>query len=38
MSTDFREIMTGRKPSVSAEMIRAYAKWSEEFRAGLGLR
>jgi SpoVK/Ycf46/Vps4 family AAA+-type ATPase len=35
---DFREIMTGRKPSVSAEMIRAYAKWSEEFRAGLGLR
>ena len=35
---DFREIMTGRKPSVSAEMIRAYTKWSEEFRAGLGLR
>lgn len=30
---DFREIMTRRKPSVSTEMIRAYYKWSEEFRA-----
>ena len=30
---DFREIMTRRKPSVSNEMIRAYYKWSEEFKA-----
>ena len=30
---DFREIMARRKPSVSDEMIRAYYKWSEEFRA-----
>jgi len=30
---DFKEIMIRRKPSVSLEMIRAYHKWSEEFRA-----
>jgi SpoVK/Ycf46/Vps4 family AAA+-type ATPase len=30
---DFKEIMTRRKPSVSTEMIRAYHKWSEEFKA-----
>ena len=30
---DFREIMSRRKPSVSMEMIRAYYKWSEEFKA-----
>mgnify|MGYP001567384923 CR=1 FL=1 len=30
---DFKEIMTRRKPSVSVEMIRAYHKWSEEFKA-----
>jgi len=30
---DFREIITRRKPSVSMEMIRAYYKWSEQFRA-----
>jgi SpoVK/Ycf46/Vps4 family AAA+-type ATPase len=30
---DFRSIMTRRKPSVSTEMIRAYYKWSEEFKA-----
>jgi len=30
---DFRAIMARRKPSVSTEMIRAYYKWSEEFRA-----
>lgn len=30
---DFREIMARRKPSVSYEMIRAYYKWSEEFKA-----
>ncbi len=32
-TADFKEIMTRRKPSVSVEMIRAYFKWSEEFRA-----
>ncbi|RDJ32656.1 MAG: AAA family ATPase [Crenarchaeota archaeon] len=30
---DFRDIMSKRKPSVSMEMIRAYYKWSEEFKA-----
>jgi SpoVK/Ycf46/Vps4 family AAA+-type ATPase len=30
---DFREIMTRRKPSVSMDMIRAYYKWSEQFKA-----
>ena len=30
---DFRLIKTERKPSVSMEMIRAYHKWSEEFKA-----
>ena len=30
---DFRAIMARRKPSVSMEMIRAYHKWSEEFKA-----
>ena len=30
---DFREIMDRRKPSVSNEMIRAYYKWSEQFKA-----
>jgi SpoVK/Ycf46/Vps4 family AAA+-type ATPase len=32
-TADFRTIMSRRKPSVSTEMIRAYHKWSEEFRA-----
>ncbi len=32
-TTDFKEIMARRKPSVSTEMIRAYHKWSEEFKA-----
>jgi len=30
---DFREVMAQRKPSVSAEMTRAYKKWSEQFGA-----
>jgi len=30
---DFREMMDRRKPSVSNEMIRAYYKWSEQFKA-----
>jgi len=32
-TADFKEIMARRKPSVSTEMIRAYHKWSEEFKA-----
>lgn len=31
--TDFREVMAQRKPSVSAEMTRAYKKWSDQFGA-----
>jgi len=31
--SDFKEIISRRKPSVSMEMIRAYYKWSEQFRA-----
>ena len=30
---DFRQIKVQRKPSVSMEMVRAYYKWSEEFKA-----
>ena len=30
---DFRGILAQRKPSVSMEMIRAYYKWSEQFKA-----
>ncbi len=33
ITSDFKNIMTRRKPSVSTEMIRAYHKWSEEFKA-----
>jgi len=32
-SKDFKEILERRKPSVSVEMIRAYYKWSEQFKA-----
>ncbi len=31
--SDFREIMSRRKPSVTMDMIRAYYKWSEQFKA-----
>ena len=31
--TDFREILRIRKPSVSVEMIRAYMRWSDQFKA-----
>ncbi|MDE1867182.1 MAG: AAA family ATPase [Thaumarchaeota archaeon] len=31
--SDFKEIVTRRKPSVSMEMIRAYYKWSDQFKA-----
>jgi len=30
---DFRETMSRRRPSVSMDMIRAYYKWSEQFKA-----
>ena len=30
---DFRETMARRKPSVSMDMIRAYYKWREQFKA-----
>jgi len=30
---DFRETMGRRKPSVSMDMVRAYYKWSEQFKA-----
>ncbi len=30
---DFRESLTRRKPSVSMDMIKAYYKWSEQFKA-----
>ena len=30
---DFRETITRRKPSVSMDMVRAYYKWSEQFKA-----
>jgi len=31
--TDFKEILKMRKPSVSVDMIRAYMRWSEQFKA-----
>ncbi|HEX2169979.1 MAG TPA: AAA family ATPase [Nitrososphaera sp.] len=31
--SDFREIFRIRKPSVSVDMIRAYMRWSEQFKA-----
>lgn len=30
---DFKEILRSRKPSVSQEMLRAYANWAENFKA-----
>jgi SpoVK/Ycf46/Vps4 family AAA+-type ATPase len=30
---DFKDMMARRKPSVSMDMIRAYYKWSEQFKA-----
>lgn len=32
-TNDFKEIMSRRKPSVSTEMVKAYYKWGEEFKA-----
>jgi SpoVK/Ycf46/Vps4 family AAA+-type ATPase len=31
--SDFKEILKMRKPSVSLDMIRAYLRWSEQFKA-----
>jgi SpoVK/Ycf46/Vps4 family AAA+-type ATPase len=33
MVNDFKEILKNRKPSVSIEMIKAYMRWSEQFKA-----
>jgi hypothetical protein len=33
VGTDFKEILKIRKPSVSVEMIRAYMRWSDQFKA-----
>lgn len=30
---DFKEVLGSRRPSVSTEMLRAYASWSENFKA-----
>jgi SpoVK/Ycf46/Vps4 family AAA+-type ATPase len=30
---DFKEVLKVRRPSVSLEMLRAYANWSEQFKA-----
>jgi len=32
-NTDFKEILKIRKPSVSVDMIRAYMRWSDQFKA-----
>lgn len=32
-NVDFKEILKIRKPSVSADMIRAYMRWSDQFKA-----
>jgi SpoVK/Ycf46/Vps4 family AAA+-type ATPase len=31
--SDFKEILKRRKPSVSIDMMRAYVRWSEQFKA-----
>ena len=31
--SDFKETMKARKPSVSPEMLRAYANWAEQYKA-----
>jgi hypothetical protein len=30
---DFKEIIKIRKPTVSIDMLRAYMRWSEQFKA-----
>ncbi|MBA3750933.1 MAG: AAA family ATPase, partial [Nitrosopumilus sp.] len=31
--TDFKDMIKVRKPSVSSDMVRAYMRWSEQFKA-----
>ena len=33
LHSDFKEILKSRRPSVAPEMIRAYASWSENYKA-----
>ena len=33
VTTDFKEIMKSRKPSVSPDMLRAYSNWAEQYKA-----
>jgi hypothetical protein len=33
IASDFKEIFKIRKPSVTSDMIRAYMKWSDQFKA-----
>ena len=33
VGVDFKEILKIRKPSVSVDMIRAYMRWSDQFKA-----
>jgi hypothetical protein len=33
LMSDFKETMKSRKPSVSPEMLRAYANWAEQYKA-----
>jgi SpoVK/Ycf46/Vps4 family AAA+-type ATPase len=30
---DFKDSLKSRRPSVSVEMLRAYARWTEQFKA-----
>lgn len=32
-SSDFKEILRKRKPSVSVNMMKAYAHWTKQFKA-----
>ncbi|MGI0039904.1 MAG: AAA family ATPase, partial [Nitrososphaera sp.] len=32
-TNDFKEILKNRKPSVSVDMIRAYMRWSDQYKA-----
>lgn len=31
--SDFKDMLKVRKPSVSSDMVRAYMRWSEQFKA-----
>jgi len=32
-TSDFKDSLKSRRPSVSVEMLRAYARWTEQFKA-----